>query len=291
MASVTRRQAQEYMSKHYPQSQERVQKHVEETLRFYKAQPLPPTDKILWEWFQGSFALYTNRDFKQLALSTQRELRAYLRCGGVYVPGDDASIAQALYDTANEDKQHVWSNNDVKECQQDLRKGPITSYWITPNRDLRLPPPFASFDQEAIPLRLQYKELPEERLQKRQERQERQKRVQQQEQNRPQNRPKERRQKRAHNPKRRPTPKSSYPPQPSTCRHCNENFSSRNALFRHLNLCKSSRSRTCSVISSRSSASSVASAPSVSSRVSRASSTSSAPSVSSTSSIASIKKV
>jgi hypothetical protein len=62
-------------------------------------------------------------------------------------------------------------------------------------------------------------------------------------------------------------------------------------LFRHLNLCKSSRSRTCLVVSSRSSALSVASASSVSSRISRASSNSSAPLVSSTSSIASIEKV
>jgi hypothetical protein len=182
MASVTRRQAQEYISKHYPQSQERVQKHVEETLRFYRAQPLPPTDKILWEWFQGSFALYITRDFKQLALSTQRELRAYLRYSGVYVPGDDASIAQALHETANEQERHVWTNNDVKDYQQDLRKGPITSYWITPNRDLRLPPPFSSFDQEAIPLRQQHKELPEERQEQRQ------KQAQQQQQKRAQNR-------------------------------------------------------------------------------------------------------
>jgi outer membrane biosynthesis protein TonB len=128
--------------------------------------------------------------------------------------------------------------------------------------------PFASFRQESIPLHLQYKELPKERQ--------------------------ERRQKRAQNPKRRSQPTTKYSPQHTTCRHCNENFSSRNALFRHLKLCKSSRSRACSMVSSRSSASSVASAPSVSSRVSKASSTSSASSatsVSSTPAITSIKKV
>jgi hypothetical protein len=130
------------------------------------------------------------------------------------VPGDDASITQALHETANEQERHVWTNNDVKDCQQDLRKGPITSYWITPNRDLRLPPPFGSFDQEAIPLRQQYKELPEERLQKRQERQERQERRQkraQQQQKRPENQPEERRQKRLQN-RRRSQPATKYSP-------------------------------------------------------------------------------
>jgi len=70
------------------------------------------------------------------------------------MPGDDTSITQVLYDMANKDKQHIWSNNDIKDYQQDLRKSPVTSYWIIPNRDLRFPPSFTLFDQEAIPLRL-----------------------------------------------------------------------------------------------------------------------------------------
>jgi hypothetical protein len=221
---VTRRQAQEYISKHHPQSQEQVQKHTEKTLCFYKAQTLPPTDKILWEWFQGSFALYTIHNFEQLPLSTQRELRAYLCCGGVYVP-NNTSIAQALYKTANEEEWHTWSNEDIKECQQDLQKGPITTFWITPYRDLRLSPPFGSFDQEAIPLCLQYKKLPGEQ---------------------PQNKQLKRQPFtcwHCKQPKPQPVTKL-YAPQPSTCRHCKENFSSRNKLFCHLELCKKSQSQT-----------------------------------------------
>jgi hypothetical protein len=136
--------------------------------------------------------------------------------------------------------------------------------------------PFASFRQEAIPLRQQHKKLPEERQ--------------------------ERRQKRAQNPKRRSQPTTKYSPQPTTCRHCNENFSSRNALFRHLKLCKKSRSRASSVaskwsapstcrVSRASSVSSSLSSTSLvssSSNVSRASTTSTA---SSASSVASIEKV
>jgi hypothetical protein len=303
MAPVTRRQAQEYWSKHYPQTSSQNYEYVRKTLDFYKQQKPTPTDNILWEWFQGSFSHWSLHNFHNLAPSIQEELRAYLRCGGVYVRPNDkgpsiaynqASIAQALYEAANEDKQHMWSNDDIKECKPDLQKGPITSIWITPNRDLRLPPPFASFDQEAIPLRLQHKELPEERQERL--RQERQKRVQQQQQKRPQNQPEERqerRQKRQQNrpqnrPKAQPAPKSRCLPQPSTCQRCKEDFNSRNALFRHLKLCKTSRSRASSVTSK-------SSASSVSSRVSRASSTasstSSVSSASSTSSIASIEKL
>jgi hypothetical protein len=145
--------------------------------------------------------------------------------------------------------------------------------------------PFTLFCQEPIPLRQQYKELLEER----QERlcQERQKQAQQQ-QKRPQNR-------------RRSQPTTKYSPQPTTCRHCNKNFSSRNALFRHLNLCKTSRSHAFSVSSRESRASLVSSSLSStllissSSNVSRisltASLTSSATSASSTSAIMLIKKV
>jgi hypothetical protein len=120
--------------------------------------------------------------------------------------------------------------------------------------------PFTSFCQESIPLRLQYKKLPEER-QERQERlrQERQKQVQQQQQKRPQ--------RRSQNQRFR-EPAAKYSPQPSSCRHYNENFSSKNALFRHLNLCKTSRSRASSIRVSRAPSKSSAS---VSSRVSRAS--------------------
>jgi len=125
---------------------------------------------------------------------------------------------------ANEDKQHVWTNDDIKDCKLDLQKGSITSIYITSTHDWRLPLPFASFSQEAIPLHLQSRQLPEERQQKRP-----------QYQSKPQ-----------------PTVKPRYPPQPSNCRHCKEDFNSRNALFRHLELCKTSRSQASLVSSSTS---------------------------------------
>jgi hypothetical protein len=272
----TRFQAQEYMNTHYPQTQDQLQKHIEKTLHFYKTNSprLPPCDEILWEWFQGSFRLWSIHDFKNLGADSQKELRRYLRCGGVFVrpEADGVSIGQTLYKAANEDKQHVWTNDDVKDCKLDLQKGPITSIWITATRDLRLPLPFASFAQEAIPLNQQYKELPEER----------QKRLRQEQL---------RQQKRAHSPPRpavntKPRPsKPRYPPQPSKCRLCKSHFDSKNALFRHLEHCKTSQ------LAPRSRASSVASRSSASSASSRVSRASSASSTSSAATIASIEKV
>jgi hypothetical protein len=249
------------------------------------------SDHNLWELFQDDFKDFTNTTFERAYtfLELQR-LRAYLRCGGVYVK--QSQITQSLVNVLEQEAMDQWNDVDILEdggIRDDLLMGPITSLFLTLHGygdgtyapralpaeltvDVSTTPPpalpFASFRQESIPLHLQHKELPEERQ--------------------------ERRQKRAQNPKRRSQPTTKYSPQHTTCRHCNENFSSRNALFRHLKLCKSSRSRACSVVSSRSSASSVASAPSVSSKVSRASSTSSASSatsVSSTSAITSIEKV
>ena len=152
---LTRLQAQKYMARHYPQTLCQLQKHVKETLDFYRKYPgLPPSDETLWEWFQGSFRLWSIHDFKNLGADSQKELRRYLRCGGVFVrpEADGVSIGQTLYETANEEEQHVWTNKDVFMCKEDLKKGQITSIWITTTRDLRLPLPFTSFAQEAIPL-------------------------------------------------------------------------------------------------------------------------------------------
>jgi hypothetical protein len=163
----TRRRTQEYLNEHHPQTPRQLREHVEKTLHFYKtggcSGQITPTDDELWKWFQINFALWSTHDFKNLDTNSQKELRRYLRCGGVFIRPNDKTIAQALYKAANEAKQHIWTNEDIAKCKEDLKKGPITSIWITATRDRRLPLPFASFDQEAIPLRLQYKELPEER--------------------------------------------------------------------------------------------------------------------------------
>jgi hypothetical protein len=124
----TRVQRQEYMAKHYPQTLGRLQEHVEKTLHFYNTIQHLPTDDILWEWFQGSFSLWSPHDFKNLGTDSQKELRRYLCYGGVFVRPDNKAIAQALYDTTNEDKQHIWTHDDIAKCKEDLKKGLLTSF-------------------------------------------------------------------------------------------------------------------------------------------------------------------
>ncbi|PMD12120.1 hypothetical protein NA56DRAFT_38128 [Hyaloscypha hepaticicola] len=160
-----------------------------------------------------------------LKLATDTEIREYtdtklyerlLRSFGVNVlQGDNLSIAQSLVDVprAYEQGTYVLEGYD-KPVGPNAPKALLVDALITPPPQAPIDLPFASFRQESIPLHLQYKELPEERQQ----------RLRQQ-QKRPQNRP-----------KAQPAPKSRCLPQPSTCRHCKENFGSRNALFRHLGL-------------------------------------------------------
>ena len=128
--------------------------------------------------------------------------------------------------------------------------------WITIDGNTRPPPKaltFASFRQEPIPLHEQFKEQPEER----------QKKVQEQAQLTASTKSRDPRP--TSKPQSKPQPK--YPPQPSECRHCQEHFDSKNALFRHLEYCKTSRltsrstSQSTSRLSSRSRASLVSSSP------------------------------
>ena len=152
------------------------------------------------------FKDFTTKDFDRLGQPYLTELRRLLRSFGVNVlQGDNLSIAQSLVDVPRAYEQGTYIPEGY-----DRPVGPNAPKVFLP---------FASSRQEPIPLRLQHKELPEERQERL--RQECQKRQQQ----RPQNRP-----------KAQPAPKSRCLPQPSTCRHCKENFGSRNALFRHLGL-------------------------------------------------------
>ena len=179
------------------------------------------TDHNLLELFQDDFKDFTTTTFERVyTLPELQRLRAYLRCGGVYVKQDQ--ITQSLVDVLKQEAMEQWNDAEILEdggIRDDLLMGPITSVFLTLHgygdgtyapRALPVeltvdasttPPPalpFASFRQEPIPLRLQYKELPEERQERRQKRA-------QQQQKRPENQPEERRQKQlCQQPQRRP---------------------------------------------------------------------------------------
>ena len=175
-------------------------------------------DLMTYFWEPFGFQEFLIHDFKRLGSPLQLKLRKYLRCGEVYVPSGD--LSQALYSLTQEEDLHYWTQENIEECKSDLEEGPITSFWITLDKNNHPPPKapvFASFCQEPIPLHEQYKELPKER----------QKQAQNQLKRQPTN----------HLAKKAPR----YPPQPSDCRHCQEHFDSKNALFRYLKLCKTTR--------------------------------------------------
>ena len=125
-APYTRLQAQEYVAKHFPKTPAQLQKQVKKNLQFFNTLLPLPTNNSLWELFQEYFRLWSLHNFKILSNNSSTKLRLYLRCGGVFVQQDN--IAQALYKTANEPKQHTWTYNNIASCKKDLKKGPITSF-------------------------------------------------------------------------------------------------------------------------------------------------------------------
>lgn len=272
------------------------------------------TGRAIFYYFYEEFGHFTAKDFDRLGHRYLENLKRQLRKFDVYVAQrDDITVAQCLVNATLEEYRK-WTEGDAELDVPIPPKAPKLTVDAPSTPAPRAPPiestvddvtkapidlPFASFRQEPIALHLQTKELLEERQQ----------RLGQQHQKRARNQPEERRKRPQNRPKPQrtsgpePIPKRAYQPQPSTCRRCQENFNSRNVLFRHLKLCKTSRSRASSVsrVSRASSTSSTtssraysvtskSSASSVSSKVSRASSKSSVSSVSSTSSIASIEK-
>ncbi|RFU25514.1 hypothetical protein B7463_g10820, partial [Scytalidium lignicola] len=87
------------------------------------------SDSNLWDLFQEDFEHFTVNSFHTIPRKELQILRTCLRCGGVRVAANNKnkSIAQTLYDVLKEEEQHVWTEEDLNEAIQDLRKGPITS--------------------------------------------------------------------------------------------------------------------------------------------------------------------
>jgi hypothetical protein len=95
------------------------------------------TDNNLWDLFRDDFKGFTTADFKRgYSLTEQQRLRAYLRCGGVYVEQNRQhhTIAQCLVDILEQETIHPWKDTDVIQPGQirtDLLTGPITSFYLT----------------------------------------------------------------------------------------------------------------------------------------------------------------
>jgi hypothetical protein len=90
-------------------------------------------DYTLWEAFQDDFSLFnTIEAWEKMQKRDRRRLRAYLRCGGVYVEENTRHIttAQTLLKVVQEETRHPWDDDEIVEDGQirdDLTIGPITS--------------------------------------------------------------------------------------------------------------------------------------------------------------------
>ena len=97
------------------------------------------SDDNLWDLFKDDFKNVTAEQFNTLGRGGLQRLRAYLRCGGVYVAQNSRNkpIAQTLEDILEEEEQHKWTDDDIREAISDLSRGPITSQYITSERNIR----------------------------------------------------------------------------------------------------------------------------------------------------------
>ena len=104
-------------------------------------------DGNLWELFQEEFVSFDAITWKRVDRNIVYALRAFLRCGGVYVKhnGRNLTIAQSLVNVIQEETQSEWEIADINQkggVRTDLLKGPITSVYITiGNRTLAPPQP------------------------------------------------------------------------------------------------------------------------------------------------------
>jgi hypothetical protein len=91
------------------------------------------TDDNLWDGFRIDFKDFTPQIMGSILWRELQKLRAYLRCGGVFVRQNSThlTIAQGLCQVLEEEVQHVWTDAEINEARTDLQKGPITSVYLS----------------------------------------------------------------------------------------------------------------------------------------------------------------
>ena len=74
-------------------------------------------DTDLWELFQDDFKDFTIKEFNSLGLKITQDLRKSLWSRGVYVAKNTKglTIAKTLLDTATEEEQHEWLDDEIRE--------------------------------------------------------------------------------------------------------------------------------------------------------------------------------
>ena len=100
--------------------------------KLYKYTLYHTSDDNLWDLFKDDFKNVTAEQFNTLGHGGLQRLRAYLCCGGVYVAQNSRNkpIAQTLEDILEEEEQHKWTDDDIREAISDLSYSLITLQYI-----------------------------------------------------------------------------------------------------------------------------------------------------------------
>ena len=93
---------------------QKVNEYLREQKQFYKDEGVQ--DFRLWQYFQEDFGNWTEDTFKKGSNNLLRSLRDQLCQNGCFVPRSRGTgIATALFQTAQENAPHAWTNEEIAE--------------------------------------------------------------------------------------------------------------------------------------------------------------------------------
>jgi hypothetical protein len=107
-------------------SDEQAEEYVLTKIHVYEKNNF--TDYSLWETFAEDFAKFEVDNFKILRSATKTKLRLFLISRGVFVSKrtNKLTLYQVLYDTAREEEQHKWTDEELIEALAEIGEPMIT---------------------------------------------------------------------------------------------------------------------------------------------------------------------
>jgi hypothetical protein len=107
-------------------SEDQVEEYVLTKMHVYEKNNF--MDYSLWEIFAEDFSTFELDDFKILRSATKIKLRLLLLSRGVFVGKrtKQLTLYQALYDTAQDEEQHKWTDEELTEALVEIGEPMIT---------------------------------------------------------------------------------------------------------------------------------------------------------------------
>jgi hypothetical protein len=107
-------------------TEDQVEEYVLTKMHVYKKNNFK--DYTLWEVFAEDFGTFDLNDFKILRSATKAKLRLLLLGRGVFVGKRTKllTLYQALYNTAQDEEQHEWTDEELTEALVDIDRPMIT---------------------------------------------------------------------------------------------------------------------------------------------------------------------